>query len=117
MKIKSILNNTFETDLVRLNSNLKENITSNGKFSFSFDIWTSNSNTAYMGVIVSYINSEFQLIYKLIGFKELKERHTGLILFEEFLKSIKSYPSITFNSIFRYITSILFIIYIIANYI
>lgn len=56
-----------------------------------------------MGIILSYINSEFQLIYKLIGFNELKERHTGLILFQEFQKAIKSYPSITFNSIFRYL--------------
>lgn len=61
-----------------------------------------------MEVIISYINFEFQLIYKLIGFKELKERYTGLILFKEFLKIIKCYLSIIFNSIFRYLISFIF---------
>jgi hypothetical protein len=65
--MKSILENTFTRYLAVLISDFNENIKSHGKFSLTFDIWTSNTQTAYLGIINTYINSNFQLQYKLIG--------------------------------------------------
>jgi len=54
-----------------------------------------------MGVIISFINPEFNLVYKLIGFKELIDRYIGLNIFECFLNILKLYLSILYNTILR----------------
>lgn len=54
-----------------------------------------------MGVIICYIDSDFNLIYKLVGFENVSESHTGIYLFAEFEKIISAYPAITLDNIFR----------------
>jgi hypothetical protein len=103
--MKSILESTFKSSLIAFNTELEVNIKNNGKFSVIFDIWTSNSQTAFMGVIISFIDSNFNLIYKLIGFEEIIDRHTGLNIFNSFLNILNPYPSITLSNILRYIYS------------
>ena len=85
------------------NNELKANIETNGSFSIVFDIWTSNSETAYIGVIISFIDSDFNLNYKLIGFEEITDRHTGFNIVNCFLNIVKPYSTITFSTISRYV--------------
>ena len=66
-KINKVLNTTFANHLAILNSELQANIQTLGRFSLVFDIWTANTQTAYFGVIISYINADFELKYQLIG--------------------------------------------------
>jgi hypothetical protein len=54
-----------------------------------------------MGVIVNFINSDFNLVYKLIGFEEIADHHTALNMFDSFSSIINNYPSITLSNIFR----------------
>lgn len=65
--IKVSLEENFQESLNKLNNNLAENIKSLGTFSLTFDIWTSNSQTAFLGIILAYISPDFKLEYKLIG--------------------------------------------------
>ena len=102
-KIKEILEKTFKISLISFNNSLELNIKTNGKFSVVFDIWTSNNNTAYLGIIICFIDSEFNLIYKLIGFDILSESHTGIYIFNEFKNSLNLYPTLTLNNIQRYV--------------
>jgi hypothetical protein len=62
-----------------------------------------------MGVIVSFIDSEFNINYKLIGFENLTTNHTGIYIFEKFENIITSFPSIKLENIFRYVLLSLFI--------
>jgi hypothetical protein len=56
-----------------------------------------------MGVVISYINTDFDLIYKLIGFQEINDIYTGLNIFNCFLNILTDFPSINLNTIFRYV--------------
>src|SRR5262249_57248483 len=72
-----------------------------GTFSLIFDIWTSNNLNSFFGIILSYINTDFKLRYKLIGFHNLTENHTGLYLYNEFINILNEYQClnvITTNS-------------------
>jgi hypothetical protein len=66
-KIKLLLSLSYENSLIKLNSNLVDNINSLGTFSLTFDIWTANNQDCFLGLILIYINSKFELIYQLIG--------------------------------------------------
>ena len=102
-KIKNILEKTYNDYFTNFIYDLKQNIASNGTFSLSFDIWTSNTQTAYIGIIIIYINSDFQLTYRLIGFDELTESHTGLYLYTEFFNIISQYfESLTLSNILSF---------------
>lgn len=102
-KIKNILEKTYNDYFTTFIYDLKQNIVSNGSFSLTFDIWTSNTQTSYIGIIITYINSNFQLIYRLIGFDELTESHTGLYLYTEFFNIISQYfESLTLSNILSF---------------
>jgi len=98
-KIKGILTNTYNTYLSNLNTELQRNILNKGLFSLTFDIWTSSSQKSYLGIILSYIDNDFNLIYKLIGFEELLEVHSGLNIYTEFINIINSYQELSNNII------------------
>ena len=66
-KIKLLLSLSYKNSLIKLNSNLVDNINSLGTFSLTFDIWTSNNQIAFIGIILIFIDKNFNLIYKLIG--------------------------------------------------
>lgn len=106
---------------------IEANLKSYGSFSITFDIWTSNNQNSYLGIVLIYINSNFELKYKLIGiyfiifiysfiinillgFIELLESHTGIYIFQQFNKALEQYPYLlNINNIFRYV--ILFYLY------
>ena len=100
-KIKLILDKNYNTELLNLINDIRRNIESNGTFSLIFDLWTSNNQDAFFGIILSYINSDFKLKYKLIGFEHLTESHTAEYIYNEFLQILKSYKflNITSNNI------------------
>ena len=52
----------------------------------------------FISVIILYINTDFNLIYKLIKFYEITDRYIGLNIFNTFLNILKLYLSITLNS-------------------
>jgi hypothetical protein len=80
--------------------NLKNHTKNNGQFSITFDTWTSKSQTAYLGTILIYINTDFELQYKLIGFQELNESHTGLFLYNIFTDILNLYiPYLDYRNI------------------
>jgi hypothetical protein len=56
-----------------------------------------------MGVIISFIDSDFNLTYKLIGFEEITDRYTSLNIFNCFLNILKPYLNITLSNISRYV--------------
>jgi predicted PurR-regulated permease PerM len=86
-KIRNLLSKAYENSLNKLNSNLAENINSLGSFSLTFDIWTASNQDSFLGLILIYINSNFELIYKLIGklFISLSYLFFSLTLFIYFL--------------------------------
>lgn len=66
-KLKDILSSTFQARKNEINNEIRRNIKQNGSISVTFDLWSSNALNSYIGVIITYINPEFELIYKLIG--------------------------------------------------
>jgi hypothetical protein len=108
-KIKLILDFTFNNALSILNLELALHANNYGTFSIIFNIWFLKSNISFIGVIVSFIDSEFNLNYKLIGFEDLTINHTGIYIFEEFENIIISFLSIKLENIFRYVLLSLFI--------
>ena len=65
--MKSILDSTFDRFFSVFNTGLKANTESHGTFYLTFDIWTSTAQTAYLGLIINYIDKDFNLVYKLLG--------------------------------------------------
>jgi len=90
-KIKLIFEKTYNTEYINLLNDLRLNIESNGIFSFIFDLWISNNQNAYFEIILAYINTDFKLKYKLIGFKYLTESHTAEYIYTEFLQILTNY--------------------------
>jgi hypothetical protein len=46
------------------------------------DFWTSVQNLGYMFVTAHYIKADFKLKKKIISFKKVKYRHTGITIEE-----------------------------------
>ncbi len=84
-KIKLILEKIYNTVYINLLNDLRLNIESNSTFSLIFNLWTFNNQNAYFGIILVYINTDFKLKYKLIGFEYLTESHTAEYIYTEFL--------------------------------
>lgn len=61
------MDSTFDRLFATFNTQLKANVESLGTFCLSFDIWTSNTQTGYLGLIINFINKDFKLVYKLLG--------------------------------------------------
>lgn len=114
------MTDTYLNHLLILNNDFQQNIETNGRFSITFDIWTTNA-ISYMGIIIAYINSDFNLNYKLIGklllliynfstinlyylgFEYLENYYIGIYLYDEFIKLLNQFNSLNLNNIFRYI--------------
>lgn len=65
--MKSLLDSTFDRFLSVFNTELKANVESISTFCLTFDIWTSMAQTGYLGLIINYIDKDFNLVYKLLG--------------------------------------------------
>jgi hypothetical protein len=97
-KITKLLNDKFDNYSSTFNTELQKNIDKNGRFSITFDLWTSNVNQIQIfGIIIIFIDEYFKLNYKLIGFDELNEIHTGKYIYTEFSNIINDFPAIKNN--------------------
>ena len=65
--MRNLLSIAFQNQLQLFNNELFHNIRILGQFSLSFDIWTIKNQISYLNIIISYINVDFKLIYRLIG--------------------------------------------------
>ncbi|KAF0419081.1 zinc finger bed domain-containing protein ricesleeper 2-like [Gigaspora margarita] len=68
------------------------------KFAFSLDVWTSTAVKAYMGIIVHYINKDWQLQQKTLDFIEIECSHTGANLANELINIFEFYQDNAFNN-------------------
>ena len=50
------------------------------KVAISLDCWSSSTRLSFMGVLVHYIDKEWNLHEELIGFENLKDVHSGVAL-------------------------------------
>src|SRR6266566_4463937 len=98
-KFKIILEKTYFEYLSIFNQQIQQNIDNNGSFSITFDIWTANTQTSYLGIILIYIDNNFHLNYRLIGFEELSESHTGLYIYNKFVNILNIYSNFNLNNI------------------
>ncbi|KAK0672243.1 ribonuclease H-like domain-containing protein, partial [Cercophora samala] len=99
-KATTLLSSTFDRFQAIINSQISEHKKQLGTFCLTFDLWTSKANDSYLGMILSYIKPDFELVYKLLTFEELINNHTGLYIYEEFQRSLEAYPGIDGSSIF-----------------
>lgn len=58
------------------------------RFSVTMDMWTSCSNKSYMCVTVHWINADWCIQKRIIGFFNVKGRHTGKKLSETFTEAM-----------------------------
>ena len=64
---------------------------SNGKISFTTDCWTSSNNISFMGLTAHWIDDDWKLHAITLDFLHLVQSHTGIHLYEAFMKVIDSY--------------------------
>jgi len=68
-----------------------------GKFSISFDAWTSKPYHPYLAITTNYIDvpsdqpSEWELKSKLMGFKELQGSHSGANIAVDIVEVLDKY--------------------------
>lgn len=70
MKRKTLTNRLdkrYKSKLDKLNKELQNNLKTFGTFSLTFDVWTATMQTSFIGVTLSYIESDMNIIYKQIG--------------------------------------------------
>lgn len=60
------------------------------KLSFTQDIWTSITGQSYVGIVASYITSNFELKTKMLAMKEISS-HTGANIAEIFTSVLREY--------------------------
>ncbi|VAH14919.1 unnamed protein product [Triticum turgidum subsp. durum] len=59
---------------------LKKELKHVGKISLTCDLWTSNQTLCYMSLVAHYIDSEWNMQYRVISFLELEPPHTGIVI-------------------------------------
>jgi hypothetical protein len=63
------------------------------KVSFAIDLWTSPNQIPFMGIVIHYINDEWEPESWLLDFVVLRGSHTGRRIFECFYKAIEPIES------------------------
>ncbi len=54
---------------------------------------------AYLGIILIYIDNDYKLNYKFIGFYELTESHTGIYIYNTFIDILNEYSDLKFKNL------------------
>jgi hypothetical protein len=63
------------------------------QISLTTDLWTSIDQTGYMVITAHYINREWELIKRIIGFKPLPSPHTGTAISDRILETLSEWNS------------------------
>lgn len=61
------INTLFDNEKDNMILKLQNQISYLGQISIQLDIWTSITSKSYLGVIANWLNSNFELEYKVIG--------------------------------------------------
>ncbi|KAH9455954.1 hypothetical protein Pst134EB_033425 [Puccinia striiformis f. sp. tritici] len=64
------------------------------RISLTTNLWTSKTQIGYMVVTCHYINSEWQLIKRIIGFKPLPSPHSGPAIADRICKTLHEWNAI-----------------------
>ncbi|KAM0926139.1 hypothetical protein ACQ4PT_003946 [Festuca glaucescens] len=59
---------------------LKKELKHDNKISLTCDLWTSNQTLCYMSLVAHYIDSDWNMQYRVISFLELEPPHTGIVI-------------------------------------
>ena len=68
---------------------IKLDLQDSGRVSLALDVWTSPQSVAYLGVLTYWVNSQYQLQERLIGFVPLSIDHSGRSQCQEVLKLLE----------------------------
>jgi hypothetical protein len=73
---------TVRNDIMNMYLEQKEKLyahlkTVHCKFSATMDMWTSRQNKAYMGITLHWIDDEWHIQKRIVGFFHVEGRHTG----------------------------------------
>ncbi|CAG8855603.1 5699_t:CDS:1, partial [Gigaspora margarita] len=95
-KFQIVSADTIKRDIIKKYKEMQTNVQIElqeipGKFVFSLDIWTSTAVKAYMGIIVHYIDKDWQLQQKTLDFIEIEGSHTGANLANELINVFEFY--------------------------
>jgi hypothetical protein len=63
----------------------------NSHICFTSDLWTSNQKLGYICIIAHYVDLNFVLKKKIIGFRDVKYPHTGLVIEEVINKCLSEW--------------------------
>jgi hypothetical protein len=67
----------LRTKVVSLESTLLDDIVPDSKVALSLDCWSSPTRLSFMAILVHFIDKDWQLHEKLIGFESLTDIHSG----------------------------------------
>jgi hypothetical protein len=82
--VRKYIMNIYLEQTDKLHANLKS-VTS--QFNATMDMWTSCQNKSYMCVTIHWVDEEWHMQKRIIGFFHVEGRHTGQKLSQHFLKS------------------------------
>ena len=85
------LDQLVTTDYEDIRDHLRSELKKAGRVSISLDAWSSPQKVAYLGVMVYWVNSNFQYQERLIGFVPLGARHGGQEMLDLLLPILEFY--------------------------
>ena len=71
------IRNCLITQLEQVEATFLQDIVPRAKVSLSLDCWSSSTRLSFMAVMAHFINKDWQLCEKLIGFENLTDVHSG----------------------------------------
>ena len=72
-------------------SMLKQQVTSLGQLCIQFDIWTSRNSKSYLGIIINWLDLNFNLQYYILGKLLLKDFNITLYIYIYIYININKY--------------------------
>lgn len=82
-----------------INTEFAKNVDGFGRFSLTFDVWQSKTRQTYLGVVASFINDEFDIVYKVLALDALEKSYTEEDLHNAVLSSLKQFKALEMNKI------------------
>lgn len=89
--IGSEITSYFQTQLSTVRSIISYNRDLGTKFTLCLDCWTSQSQHAFLGISIHFINKDWQMEAFLLDLVDLRRRHTGVYLFRCLIKVLRSF--------------------------
>jgi len=78
----------FEDERNKIKIELSENTS---MFSFIIDCWTSSNQNPFLGIVITWVDNEWNLQTRVLDLNILKGSHTGTNLAESFISTIEDF--------------------------